>query len=70
MIIIFEKFIQPINGTLTGTTTFGQRGPGSNDNERVTTHFSELEPHHQMQFSVVPSMHLLLGGGGSYFSVS
>ena len=28
-------FILPIDGTLTGTTTSGQRGPGSNDNEEV-----------------------------------
>ena len=40
-----------MDGNLTGTTT--QSGPGSNDNERVTPHSSELEPHCQMQFSAI-----------------
>ena len=46
----------PWDETLTGTTTLGQSGPGSNDSERIF-HISkppELESHHQMQFSVKP----------------
>ena len=50
--IIFKQ----IDLTLTVTTTLDQSGPGRNHNEGVV-HFlrsSELEPHHQIQFSVIP----------------
>ena len=47
--------IWPIYGNLTGTTTPGQSGSGSNGNKRVLSlpRSSELEPHYQMQFSVI-----------------
>ena len=35
--IYTNNFIRPINGTLTGTTTQGQIGPGSNGNDGVLT---------------------------------
>ena len=35
MINSFDSFIWSIDGTLTGTTTLGQSGPGSNDSEGV-----------------------------------
>ena len=40
---------------LTGTTTPGQSEPGSNGNDGISTLYRsrELEPHHQMQFSVI-----------------
>ena len=34
---LLKSSIQPIDGTLTGTTKLGQRGPGSNGN--VVVHF-------------------------------
>ena len=42
--------------TLISTTTLGQWRTGSNDNEGVlhTPQSPELEPHHRMQFSVIP----------------
>ena len=41
---------------LTGITTPGHSGAGSNGNEEVlhNPRYSELEPPHQMQFSVIP----------------
>ena len=48
--------IWPINETLTGTTILGQSGHENNVNEEVL-HIPQtprLEPHHQMQFSVIP----------------
>ena len=44
-----------LNGTLTVTTSLSQSGSGSNGNEWAP-HFPqvpELEPHHEMQFSVI-----------------
>ena len=40
----------------TETNTLGQIGPGSNGNEEVlyTPQIPEQEPHHQMQFNVIP----------------
>ena len=48
--------IDPLDGTLIGTTTLGQSGPESNGNEGVHyIHLTlELEPHHQMQFNIIP----------------
>ena len=49
IIITSKRFINSnrsiwlILGTLTGITTLGQSGPGSNGNEVVTLHFSELQ---------------------------
>ena len=41
--------IWSIEGTLRGTTTPGQSGPGSNGNEGIPIPKApELEPHHQM----------------------
>ena len=47
-----------IIGFLKGTTTLGKSGHGSNGNEGVLqspkiSRWSELEPHHQMQFRVI-----------------
>ena len=42
-----------IDGTLKDTTIPGQGEPGSNANEEVLPKALELEPHHQMQFSVI-----------------
>ena len=45
----------PADGTPTGTITVGQRGAGSNSNERVL-HIPQtpgLEPPNQMQFSII-----------------
>ena len=43
-----------MDGVLTGTTTPGQSGPKSNDNEVLVIHqTSEQEPHQQMQFNVI-----------------
>ena len=39
--------------TLTGTTTLGQSGTGSNDNEGK---LPEMELHYQMQLSVIHMM--------------
>ena len=46
---------------LKSTTTLSQSGPGSNDNEIMTTlpRTPEMEPHHQIQFKFTPSF---LGG--------
>ena len=44
-----------MDGTLTGTTTLSQSGPGSNGNEGVV-HIPQtprLKPHHQIQFNVI-----------------
>ena len=38
---------------LTGTTTLGQNGLGSNCSERVPSKSPKLEPHHLMPFSVI-----------------
>ena len=48
--------IKPTDETLTGTTTPDQSEPVNNDNEGVLniSKALELEPHHQMQFSVIP----------------
>ena len=35
-IILLNRSIWPIDGTLTGTTTSGQSGPGGNGNERIS----------------------------------
>ena len=46
------------------TVTPVQSGPESNSNERVTLHFPtvlEVEPHHQMQFSIKPRMQSRVG---------
>ena len=52
-VIFFQFFLCILNrsiyGTLTGTTTLGQSGSGSNDNERGISQsyrFPELEPYH------------------------
>ena len=42
-----------VDETLIGTTTLGKSEPESNSNEGVALHSRELEPHHQMQFSVI-----------------
>ena len=42
-----------LDGTLTGTTTPGQIVAGSNGNKRVLLTFPELEPQHQIQFSII-----------------
>ena len=47
-----NRSIWQIDGTLIGTTILGQSGPESNDNEGII-HSPELEPHHQMRFSVI-----------------
>ena len=49
--------IWSIDGTLTGITTQGQSEPGSNSNEGYSDvpRFPEVEPHHQIQFRVIPS---------------
>ena len=48
---------------LTDTTTPGQSGSGSNNNEGVlhTSQSSEMEPHHQIQFSVLPRTLFFVG---------
>ena len=51
-----NRFIRSIDGTLTNTTTPAQIGPGCNGNEGATTHFPELEPYNQTQFSVTPKI--------------
>ena len=55
--------IWPIYATTTGTTILGQSEPGSNCNDRVIhiTQITELEPHHQIQFSVIPMKFLFVG---------
>ena len=40
------------------------------DNEEVTTHSLELEPYHQMQFSVMPRTSLFLWGVGGVFPLN
>ena len=45
--------ILPVDETQICTTTYGQRGPGSNGNEKVVLRPPELEPHYQMLFSVI-----------------
>ena len=52
----FSCSIWPLDGGLTGTTTPVQSGLESNANEGVL-HIPQtprLEPHHQIQFSVIP----------------
>ena len=48
----------PIDETLTDTTTLGQLGHGSNDSEGLIRfpRSPELESHHQMQFSFKPKI--------------
>ena len=41
--------IENIHRTLINTSTLGKSGPGSNENKDP-----ELEPHYQMQLSVMP----------------
>ena len=45
MLVILNKSIWPIDGTLTSTTNPCEGGPGSNDNERVyhTSQISRTE---------------------------
>ena len=60
ILIIFKC---PIDGTLTSTTTAGQRGAESNDDEGYSTfpRFPEPEPQQWMQFSVIPKIPFLGG---------
>ena len=51
--VILNRSICPTDWTLTGTAAPGQSRSGCNDHERVLPEASELEPHHQMQFSVL-----------------
>ena len=46
-----------IEETLKGAVTPGYREPWTNSNKRLTPHFSELEPYHQMQFNVILRSH-------------
>ena len=46
--------------TLTGTTTLGQSKPESNVNEGWTSFSPELEPHHQMKFSIISTIYKIL----------
>ena len=48
--------ILPIDETLLGTTTLRQSGPGNNGNE------GGLDPHHQMQLSVISRTHWVRQG--------
>ena len=64
--IIFKQ-IYLTYSTLTGTTSLKQGGPGSNGNKGVTLYSSELEPHHQIQFRVIPRTAFF--EGSSYSSV-
>ena len=52
----FNSSNQSIDGTITGIITQDQSGPWSNGNEGVLhiPQTPELEPHHQMHFSVIP----------------
>ena len=62
--IKYEWFIKwYINRTQTGTTTPDQCGLGSNGNKEVL-HTSELEPNHQIQFSIIPRVQNVLYKGG------
>ena len=38
---MFNWYIWPVDGTLTGTTTWGQSGPGINTNEKAL-HTSQI----------------------------
>ena len=55
--------ISPIDGTLTGTSTPDQSGPGSNGDQGCFTFpkIKGLEPDHQIHLSVIIG-HLLVGG--------
>ena len=58
---------QPKDGTLTGTTTLGQSGPGSNGNEWAAPHSSKLQ---DLGFTIKCSLMLYQRqrlGGGSLF---
>ena len=52
---MIERIYLPISGSVTATTYQSQHGTESNDNEDVihSQKASRLEPHHQMQFSVI-----------------
>ena len=50
----------PLDGTLTGTNTLGQSEPGVIAMKEYST--LELEPHHQMQFGVIPKTLFILVG--------
>ena len=47
------RSIWPIDGTLTGTTTPGQSVPVRNGGVHHTPQFPKIDPHQQMQFSVI-----------------
>ena len=49
-----NHFIRTIDGTLTGTNTLGQSGPGSNDNEGVLHIFQSFETAASSSYSSVP----------------
>ena len=51
---LFDPQMGPKDGTLTGTSIISQSEPGSNGNEEVLHMATELEPRHQMRFSVIP----------------
>ena len=56
-----NRSIWLIDGTLTGTTTRGQSGPESDNNEEVTR-ILELMPHHQIQFCAIFTASFFGGG--------
>ena len=57
-----QIYLTLIDETLTSTTTLNQSGPGSNGNERVVHTPTDLEPHHQILFSVQSKTPLFFGG--------
>ena len=52
---LLNSFIWPIDETLTGTRTPGQSWPGCNGKKKYLIFLKTpgLEPHHQVQFSVI-----------------
>ena len=63
---ILNRSIWLIDGTLTGTTTPGQSGPGSSSKKELLyiLRYLELKPHHHIQLSVIPIISLISRVGG------